>query len=84
VVITHHGVHPDSVHPRFAGSSLNPAFISDLTPLVAKADLWIHGHVHDSFDYQSPARASSPIHAAIRSISAAPKRWPISRGKSGF
>ena len=52
VVITHHGVHPDSVHPRFAGSSLNPAFISDLTPLVAKADLWIHGHVHDSFDYQ--------------------------------
>lgn len=52
VVITHHGVHPESVHPRFAGSPLNPAFISDLTPLVAKADLWIHGHVHDSFDYQ--------------------------------
>ena len=25
--------------------------MSDLTPLVQKADLWLHGHVHDSFDY---------------------------------
>jgi predicted phosphodiesterase len=52
IVVTHHAPHPDSTHPRFAGNSLNPAFISDLTPLVRKADLWIHGHVHDSFDYQ--------------------------------
>ncbi len=52
VVVTHHGPHPDSVHPRFAGSILNAAFVSDLTPLLGKAALWIHGHVHDSFDYQ--------------------------------
>lgn len=52
VVITHHGVHPHSIHPRFAGSPLNPGFISDLSPLLAQADLWIHGHVHDSFDYR--------------------------------
>lgn len=52
VVITHHGPHPNSIHPRFAGSPINSAFISDLTPLIAKADLWIHGHVHDSFDYE--------------------------------
>ncbi|WP_034300456.1 metallophosphoesterase [Herbaspirillum sp. RV1423] len=51
VVVTHHGVHPHSIHERFAGSPLNPGFISDLTPLLAQADLWIHGHVHDSFDY---------------------------------
>jgi len=51
VVVTHHGSHPNSVHPQFDGSPLNPAFISDLTPLVEKADLWIHGHVHDSFRY---------------------------------
>ena len=25
--------------------------MSDLDELVMKADLWIHGHVHDSFDY---------------------------------
>lgn len=52
VVVTHHGPHPESVHPRFAGSLLNAAFVSDLAPLMGKAALWIHGHVHDSFDYE--------------------------------
>ncbi len=52
VVVTHHGPHPHSIHPRFAGSIINAAFISELTPLVSQADLWIHGHVHDSFDYR--------------------------------
>ncbi len=55
VVLSHHGPHPLSVHPRFlAPDSLatNAAFVSDLTPLLQKADLWCHGHVHDSFDYR--------------------------------
>jgi Icc-related predicted phosphoesterase len=51
VVVTHHAPHPLSIHPRYAGSPLNAAFASDLMPLVEHADLWIHGHVHDSFDY---------------------------------
>jgi len=52
VVITHHGPHPSSIHPRFAGSAINGAFVSDLAEHVAQADLWLHGHVHDSFDYR--------------------------------
>lgn len=52
VVVTHHGPHPNSIHPRFADTPLNPAFVSDLTPLLGKSALWIHGHVHDSFDYE--------------------------------
>lgn len=52
VVVTHHGPHPLSIHPRFVGNPLNPGFISDLTPLLRDADLWMHGHTHDSFDYQ--------------------------------
>jgi len=52
VVITHHGPHPGSLHARFAGSPLNGAFFSDLAELVGQADLWLHGHVHDSFDYR--------------------------------
>lgn len=28
------------------------AFASDLSELMANVDLWLHGHVHDSFDYQ--------------------------------
>ena len=51
VVITHHGPHPLSVHPRYAGDITSAAFVSDLTELVQKADFWLHGHVHDSFDY---------------------------------
>ena len=52
MVVTHHSPHPHSIHPRFAGSPLNAAFVSDLSPLMGKAKLWIHGHVHDSFDYE--------------------------------
>ncbi len=52
VVITHHGPHPLSVHPKYVGNPLNSAFVSDLTDVVRHADLWLHGHVHDGFDYQ--------------------------------
>lgn len=52
VVITHHGPHPLSVHPRFVGDALTPAFVSDLSELLFLADFWLHGHVHDSFDYR--------------------------------
>lgn len=51
VVVTHHGPHPGSIHPRFAGSVVNPSFTSDLSPLMGPAALWIHGHTHASCDY---------------------------------
>lgn len=51
VVVTHHGPHPGSVAPEFQGDPLTPAFVSDLTELMGKSVLWIHGHVHNSFDY---------------------------------
>lgn len=57
VVITHHGPHPLSVHPRYARQLLSAAYCSDLsvhTGLLDKVDLWMHGHVHDSFDYTVP------------------------------
>lgn len=52
VVVTHHLPHANSVHPRYAGDSLNPSFVSDLSNLVRKpVKLWIHGHTHESMDY---------------------------------
>jgi len=54
VVITHHAPTRHSIHPRFEGSLLNAAFVSDAAYLL-DADgvpLWIHGHTHDSFDYR--------------------------------
>lgn len=52
VVVTHHGPHPLSIHPRYAGDKLNATYVSDLSQLLPQVDLWLHGHVHDSFDYQ--------------------------------
>src|SRR5262249_20898346 len=55
VVITHHAPHPRSIHPRFLNDRdmpANAAFVSDLSELMVGADLWLHGHTHDSFDYQ--------------------------------
>jgi predicted phosphodiesterase len=51
VVVTHHAPHPQSIHPRFNLSPINAAFVSDLSRLMGKADVWVHGHMHDSFDY---------------------------------
>jgi predicted phosphodiesterase len=52
VVITHHAPHPDSIHPRHDGHLMSGAFASNLGHLMGRAQLWVHGHTHDSFDYQ--------------------------------
>ena len=51
VVITHHAPHPESVHARWTGNMVNPAFVSDLGRLMGQSAWWFHGHTHDSFDY---------------------------------
>jgi len=52
-VVTHHGCSWKSVHPRYQGDSLNGGFVSDLSDEILddQPDIWVHGHVHDSFDY---------------------------------
>jgi len=53
VVLTHHLPHPRSVHPRYDGDAMNPAFVSDLGALFGDAvRLWVHGHTHESCDYR--------------------------------
>ena len=53
VVITHHSPSIKSIHPRFELSPLNACFVSDAEWLLdaKRAALWVHGHTHDSFDY---------------------------------
>lgn len=54
VCITHHGIHPGSLHERYEGDgAINASFISDLSDIIAEHQpaLWIHGHVHDTHDY---------------------------------
>lgn len=51
VVVTHHGPSGRSTAKEFQDHPLNPAFTSELTELAGLADVWIHGHVHHSCDY---------------------------------
>ncbi len=60
VVVTHHGPHENSVHisyrypPGSERAAMNAFYVSDLTNVIeeVKPKLWIHGHVHNSFDYK--------------------------------
>lgn len=57
VVVTHHSPHPNSIAERFRDNKqgLNAAFHSDLSAIMEGPDapsLWIHGAVHNNFDYE--------------------------------
>lgn len=54
VVVTHHAPCLQSIHPMFATSSLNPAFVNDLESFILlREDIkyWIHGHTHSALQY---------------------------------
>ncbi|KJS77237.1 MAG: metallophosphoesterase [Comamonadaceae bacterium BICA1-1] len=54
VVVTHFAPARGSIAPQFAGSPLNACFVSDLQAQIQRwqPELWLHGHVHHSCDYQ--------------------------------
>lgn len=53
LVVTHHAPHTGSLHPRYRHDLLSAAYVSDLSAVIeaGRPDLWVHGHVHSSFDY---------------------------------
>lgn len=54
VVVTHHAPHRGSIAERFARDYVTAGFCSDLSDMIERhrPALWIHGHMHDSFDYR--------------------------------
>ena len=54
VVIVHHGIHANSIHPRYRDDPLTGAFVSDCSEFILRTqpDLIVHGHVHHSLDYR--------------------------------
>ena len=53
IVVTHHAPHRNSLATRFAGDWSSGAFVSEMNPEFFQVpSLWIHGHTHNSFDYQ--------------------------------
>jgi Icc-related predicted phosphoesterase len=57
---THHAVHWNSVDPAYRDDWLTAAYASDVSKLIeaSQSALWVHGHVHKSFDY----RVGQPPH----------------------
>lgn len=55
VVVTHFAPSLRSLHPKFgtAAQPVNRYFCSELDSVVlaSRADLWVHGHTHESMDY---------------------------------
>lgn len=52
IVVTHHSPSWLSVVPRFQKDLASAGFASRLEYLLGYSQLWIHGHMHDSLDYQ--------------------------------
>ena len=54
VIITHHAPSMRSMPDKYALDPLTPAFVSNLDSLMKEsgAELWIHGHTHESCDYR--------------------------------
>jgi len=53
VVVTHHAPHHGSLAPHYQANWLSGAFVSELQgSFFDVPSLWVHGHIHESFDYQ--------------------------------
>jgi hypothetical protein len=53
VVVTHHGPTHMSIEPQYAGSPLNPCYVSNWGDRIAYGGpkYWFHGHTHSPRDY---------------------------------
>lgn len=51
VVITHHAPSALSVPRRYADALTSAGFASDCSALLGRQALWVHGHMHETFDY---------------------------------
>jgi len=52
VVVTHMAPSLLSITNEFADDPVSAAYASRLDELACQSELWVHGHTHDSFDYQ--------------------------------
>lgn len=52
VVVTHMAPSIQSVPSQYANDLTSSAYASSLDEVVSRANLWVHGHVHESFDYR--------------------------------
>lgn len=51
IVITHMAPSIQSITAQYISDPVSAGFASNLEALVKKANLWVHGHIHESMDY---------------------------------
>jgi len=78
IVVSHHAPSKKSIHRRYAHETLmNGAFHSELDYMMELADnikLWIHGHMHDEFNYN----------IGITNVVCNPRGYPKEGGHGAF
>lgn len=79
VVITHHFPHQNSCAPQWLDDPLTSIFGSALPEdILLGAELWIHGHTHDSCDYRL-ADAGRTVRIVCN-----PRGYPVGRRARSF
>lgn len=51
VMVSHHAPSTMSIADRYIGNEYNKAYATNLGEYLYKAKVWIHGHMHEPFDY---------------------------------
>ncbi|WP_313493260.1 metallophosphoesterase [Stenotrophomonas sp.] len=74
VVISHMAPSAQSIPNLLSGDLLSAAFASSLESLVTQADLWTHGHVHDSADHRIGSGR----------VVCNPRGYPVRQEEEGF
>lgn len=74
VVVTHHYPHRSSTAPQYLEDLVTAGYGSHLpVDMISEAELWIHGHTHDSFEYDvGDAQKSARVICN-------PRGYPLSR-----
>lgn len=52
VVVTHMAPSVQSVPGQYSNDLTSAAYASNLDEIASRVDLWLHGHIHESFDYR--------------------------------
>lgn len=75
IVVTHMGPSIKSITKTYINDPVSAGFASDLEHLVQKADLWVHGHIHESVDYMIQGCRVITNPCGYRTRGGAPENW---------
>lgn len=73
LVITHFAPSARSADPRYALQPTTASFCNADDDLIARADLWLHGHLHCRHDYRVPRAGRAPARVVCQARGLASK-----------